>query len=69
MTDILATLSVALALVTGTGLAAAAALRGWNGWLELRRMEIGAGGRRGRPSIAELRERVRRLEAIASGAD
>jgi hypothetical protein len=55
------------------GLASAALLKAWHGWLELRRVELAAlGGRRrpgGRPELADLRARVRRLEAIASGGD
>ena len=56
------------------GLASAALLKGWNGWLELRRSALGRNGAAGdgpkaRPEIAELRSRVRRLEAIASGGD
>jgi hypothetical protein len=68
-----------LAALTGSGLlavglASGALLKAWFGWLELRRMEIEArGGRRkglgGRPELAELRARVRRLEAIASGSE
>ena len=60
--------TLALALVS------AAALRGWQGWLELRRLELD-GGRtgptraRGRAELSELRDRVRRLEAIANGID
>lgn len=58
---------------TGTiGLAAAVAvgLRGWHGWLEVKRLEI----ERRRPGalradLAGLRERVRRLETIASGGE
>jgi hypothetical protein len=59
--------------VAGLGLASAAALKGWSGWLELKRIELA--GRGGLPSparptaLAELRERVRRLEAIASGSE
>ena len=54
-------------------LVSAAALRGWQGWLELRRLELD-GGRRApaparRPELTELRDRVRRLEAIANGID
>ena len=51
---------------------AATALKGWNEWLEVRRLEL-EGGRappasEGAPAdIVELRERVRRLEAIADG--
>jgi hypothetical protein len=69
-----------LAALTGSGLlavglASGALLKAWFGWLELRRIEIEArGGRRGkrpgaRPELADLRARVRRLEAIASGAE
>ena len=61
-----------------TGLAAAswAGLKAWNGWLELKRFELthDAGDRglppaSGRIEIADLRERVRKLEAIAAGID
>jgi hypothetical protein len=67
-----------LAALTGSGLlavgfASAALLKAWHGWLELRRVELtrGGGTRRpgGRLEVADLRERVKRLEAIASGAD
>lgn len=60
------------------GLAAAswAGLKAWNGWLELKRFELTheAGDRglppaNGRIEIADLRERVRKLEAIAAGID
>lgn len=59
-------------------IASRAALRGWSGWLEIRRLEIesrrDAGGQ-GAPSagsrieLADLKERVRKLEAIAAGVD
>ena len=56
------------------GLASAALLKAWHGWLELRRSELASrrgGARRpgARGEVSELRERVRRLEAIASGAE
>jgi hypothetical protein len=60
------------------GLAAAswAGLKAWNGWLDLKRFELTheAGDRglppaSGRIEIADLRERVRKLEAIAAGID
>jgi hypothetical protein len=60
----------------GIGIAAAAALRGWREWLEVRRLEIGGrpvrGSRPGARSgveLADLRARVRRLEAIADGGE
>ena len=53
-----------------------AGLKAWNGWLELKRLELAqtAGDRglppaTGRIEIADLRERVRKLEAIAAGID
>ena len=55
------------------GLASAALLKGWHGWLELRRSELASRGGARRPGgpgeVAELRARVRRLEAIASGGE
>ena len=64
--------SVLLAL----GLAAMAALKGWSAWLEYKRLELAshvgdatlppAGGR---IELADLKERVRKLEAIAAGID
>jgi hypothetical protein len=69
-----------LVALSGSGLlavalASAAVLRGWTGWLELRRLELDGRGRvasRGsgpRLELADLRARVRRLEAIANGAE
>ncbi|MEO6224740.1 MAG: hypothetical protein ABIO80_02660 [Sphingomicrobium sp.] len=53
-----------------------AGLKAWNGWLELKRFELthDAAERTlppatGRIEIADLRERVRKLEAIAAGID
>jgi hypothetical protein len=63
-------------LLTGLGAASWASLKAWNGWLELKRFELthDAGDRHlppasGRIEIADLRERVRKLEAIAAGID
>ena len=66
----------------GTGLAAVAiltfaALRAWRGWLELRRFEIAAAhgalgegdGSGLRIEFAAVKERLRKLEAIATGVD
>ena len=65
---------IALVIVSGT------ALVGWQGWLalknrelELRRlppaMENGSPEGMARIEIADLKERIRKLEAIASGVD
>ncbi|HEY0414394.1 MAG TPA: hypothetical protein VGD66_14760 [Allosphingosinicella sp.] len=68
-----ALLPFAAAALIATAMASAAALRAWTAWLELRRDQIATGRRFGSkigsPDIVRLRERVRRLEAIANGAD
>ena len=63
-------------LFAGLTAASLAALKGWQGWLELRRFELthDAADRTLPPAgnrieIADLRERVRKLEAIAAGID
>ena len=60
----------------GFGAASWAGLKAWSGWLDLKRLELSqATGDRtlppasGRIEIADLRERVRKLEAIAAGID
>ena len=67
--------AVALA---GLIIAAVAVLKGWQGWIELRKMEIASTSGfadptapkvGGRIEIADLKERVRKLEQIASGID
>ena len=61
-----------------TGLAAAtwAGLTAWNGWLELKRFELTHDcadrtlpAASGRIEMADLKERIRKLEAIAAGID
>ena len=70
---------IAAASLIGLGLVAAALLRAWEGWLALKRRELDAIARgeadpeetrgAGRIAIADLRERIRKLEAIANGMD
>lgn len=64
--------------LAGIGIVTAGALRGWRGWLELRRLEIQsrkaddmmpAPNTTSRIEIADLKERIRKLEAIAAGVD
>ena len=70
----------AAASLLGIMVIAAAALRGWQGWLELKRSELDShhhGPQRdegspmgaARIELADLKERIRKLEAIASGVD
>ncbi len=64
---------VAIAMIT------AATLKAWQGWLALKAREIETRGRSepdaGNPAgmarieIADLKERIRKLEAIAAGVD
>ena len=72
-----ATMLIALAVVSLAG------LRGWGQWIALRRHEMdqrfapaggapvddGVGHAASRIDLADLRERVRKLEAIAAGVD
>jgi len=67
---------LAAGLLAGLGLASWATLKGWQGWLELKRYELShlAGDRMLPPAgnrieIADLKERIRKLEAIAAGID
>ena len=64
--------------LAGIGIVTAGALRGWKGWLELKRLEFQARtAETARPApnttsrieIADLKERIRKLEAIAAGVD
>lgn len=70
------TIALAVAALAGLGIATLAALRAWTGWLDLKRLELGRGGREpigpsptARIELADLRERVRKLEGIAAGVD
>ena len=63
-------------VIAGLGGASIAGLKAWNGWLELKKMELTQlAGERGLPpaggriEMADLKERVRKLEAIAAGID
>jgi hypothetical protein len=63
-------------IIVGLAGASIAALRAWSGWLELKKMELtqltserGLPPATGRIEMADLRERVRKLEAIAAGID
>ena len=67
---------VSASIIVGLAGAALAGLKAWSGWLELKKMELTQiAGERGLPpatgriEIADLRERVRKLEAIAAGID
>lgn len=68
------------AALAGLGMVTAAGLAGWRGWLSLKRQELTLAhhGDAAQPApanvgarieIADLKERIRKLEAIAAGVD
>jgi hypothetical protein len=71
-------LLIAACSLVGLTITLAALLKGWEGWLALKTREIDRLAARGtvetspagaRIELADLRERIRRLEAIAAGVD
>ena len=75
---------IAATSLTAIGIVAFAMLRGWQGWLTLKEHELeqiparqydpdaaGTGSALGaaRIELSDLKERIRKLEAIASGVD
>ena len=72
MSDPLTLLALAAFAAAAAGLGAGAALKGWQDWLALKRQELASGAAvRHSPTrtLADLRDRVRRLEAIADGGE
>jgi hypothetical protein len=78
MTEQLTMIAIAGSALAGIGIVAAATLKGWHGWLELKRLELAGSrseGREGRGAMADLiemadlKERVRKLESIAACVD
>jgi hypothetical protein len=72
-------ITLAAASLGAIGMVTFAGLTGWRGWLALKHQELQAGGDVGpiqalpnasaRIEIADLKERIRKLEAIAAGVD
>jgi hypothetical protein len=75
-------LIIAATVLLGLLVISATLLRGWQGWLALKTRELeqqqllrrpeiegGAGSGMARIEIADLKERIRKLEAIAAGVD
>lgn len=71
-------LMIAASLLMATAIVTAATLKGWQGWLNLKARELDSqrsGTDQGHPAgmarieIADLKERIRKLEAIAAGVD
>lgn len=76
MSESLTMIIVASFGLVALGMAVFAALKGWQGWLDLKRLEL-TGAHAGqirspaidRIEVADLRERIRKLESIASCID
>ncbi|WP_209348321.1 hypothetical protein [Pontixanthobacter sp. CEM42] len=76
---------ISSATIIGMTIVALIGLRGWQGWLALKEQElertgtirqevdtgsdVGSSAGAARIEIADLKERIRKLEAIASGVD
>lgn len=79
MTDPNFYITVATTTLAGLGMLTFAALTGWRGWLTLKHQELAIQGdmhtapsmpnASARIEIADLKERIRKLEAIAAGVD
>ena len=76
MSDPYLYVTVSGAALAGLGMVVSAGLAGWRGWLQLKAHELDRGtpatpapGAGQRIEIADLRERIRKLEAIAAGVE
>ncbi len=75
MTEAMTLIALAGSGLAGLSIAAYAGLKGWQGWLDLKRLELAAqrsperGPAMDRIEMADLKERIRKLESIASCVD
>jgi hypothetical protein len=76
MSEPMTMITVAAFGLIGLSIALFAGLRGWQGWLDLKRLELtGAQANQSRSpameriEIADLKERIRKLESIAACID
>lgn len=77
MTDPTVILATAICSLAAISILAMVALRGWRDWLDLQRLSLQqhrdgpmpAVNTGARIEIADLKERIRKLEAIAAGVD
>ena len=67
---------IGASILLAMGLASVVGLKGWQAWLDYKRLELasnvgdhGLPPASGRIELADLKERVRKLEAIAAGID
>jgi hypothetical protein len=77
MTDPIIILATALSTLAALAIVAFTSLKGWREWLALQRLALEQRHDGGMPSapagarieMADLKERIRKLEAIAAGVD
>ena len=75
MTDLMLYLGLAITILIASSLLGLIALRAFTAWIDLKRVQLEHGAEPGgssvgqRIDVADLKERVRRLEAIAAGVD
>lgn len=77
MTDPILYTTIAAATLAGLAMLTTAGLAGWRGWLALKHQELlrldpatpAMPSASARIEIADLKERIRKLEAIAAGVD
>lgn len=66
--------TLAFASLVGLAILARTALTAWNGWLDLQRSQLarpadGTAQALGMIDLSDIKERLRKLEAIAAGVD
>ncbi len=78
MTEPFTILTLSIAGLAGLAMLVGGGLAGWRGWLDLQRQMLartaepsreGSAPAAARIEIADLKERIRKLEAIAAGID
>ena len=74
MSDTILFLTISAGTFGGLSLVSMAGLKAWTGWLDLKRLQLISDRERDVPvstsrEVADLKQRLRRLEAIASGAE
>lgn len=70
-------ITLSLSALAGLGMIVTASLSGWRGWLALKHQQLDQAHEAHAPSpsagsrieIADLKERIKKLEAIAAGVD
>jgi hypothetical protein len=77
MSEQMTTIAMAAFALTGVAILVMASLRAWHGWLELKRLELAGAPQAKEPrgpmaeriEIADLKERIRKLESLAATID